>query len=53
MAFVVKKNPTQKFQYTQGMISGTQFKEHMAHLRSQDQQVGKAQPGTAASPNKQ
>ena len=32
MAFTVKKNPTQKFQYEQGMISGMQFKEHSAHL---------------------
>lgn len=53
MALTVPKNPTQRFQYKQSMVSGMQFKEHMQHLRSQDQQVGKAQPNTAASPNKQ
>ena len=53
MAFTVKKNPTQLFEYKQGMISGEQFKEHMSHLRSADMTVGQAPANTAASPNKQ
>ena len=53
MAQVVPKNPTQKFQYEQSMVSGEQFKEHMAHLRSADMTVGQAPANTAASSNKQ
>lgn len=53
MAQTVPKNPTQLFQYQQGMISGEQFKEHMSHLRSEDMQVGQAPANTTASPNKQ
>jgi hypothetical protein len=51
MAFTVKKNATQKFQYENGMhtLSGKQFGSHMAHLRTEAENSGAAQKGTAAS----
>ena len=51
---VIKKNATQKFQYEKGMevLSGKQFIKHMAHLRTEADFAGKAEPGTMVSGNK-
>jgi hypothetical protein len=54
MSFIVKKNPTQKFQYKKGMdtLSGKQFESHMAHLRTAVENSGSAQKGSGVSANK-
>ena len=51
MAFIVKKNAEQKFQYDKGMetLSGKQFGAHMAHLRTAVENSGAAQKGTVVS----
>ena len=51
---VIKKNPTQKFQYEKGMevLAGKQFGEHMAHLRTAADSAGQSKPGTMVSGNK-
>lgn len=51
---IVKKNPTQQFQYDKGMevLTSKQFGDHMNHLRTSTERVGIAKPGTFASGNK-
>ena len=53
---VVKKNPTQKFQYEKGMevLAGKQFGAHMAHLRTSTEKMGSTNIKNATvSSNKQ
>jgi hypothetical protein len=54
MSFIVKKNPTQKFQYEKGMdtLSGKQFGKHMMHLRTEVEKAGAAQKASGVSVNK-
>ena len=50
--FIPRKNPSQKFRKKQGMVSGMQFKEHMAHLRTATEKVGESRGLQAVAPNK-
>jgi hypothetical protein len=54
MAFIVKKNPTQKFQYEKGMdtLSGKQFGKHMSHLHTAVENNSAAQKASGVSVNK-
>ena len=50
--FIVRKNPTQKFQKEQSMISGKQFKAHMSHMRTAEDRMGATQGKVTVAPNK-
>lgn len=50
--FIVKKNPAQKVKYKLSTISGKQFKEHMAHLRTAEEKAGESVGTQTTAPNK-
>lgn len=50
--FIPKKNPSQKLRYRMSTVSGKQFKEHMAHLRTANEKAGESNGTQTVAPNK-